>query len=372
MSEPSTDSASPFTFNILEAPIEIRRLIYDFVLPIQDTPRRDNKSWATIENVPNTSMGLLRANRQISQEALDVLYGSNAFTIFIHPHSAVCFQWSRLETFSFKQFDPPYPISRIQKWQINLGFNPYYRMFTSARDYVNADNHLNLPADINRDSSCTRDVVRSIADELIKCPNLKSLKVRIPCVCYRHRDNAAGIAEIAEAVRSSISPLGRLAFNGSITFITATSTDIVGRSWVQWQDLGSGPSQCRQPACLGLAADLKSFLKTLVCPSSPRLQLSSYEREWLDLKRRIPNSCYQHSSVALFSVIIAIENGTPELIAQRMTAAKLAIANNTNLEQAMTNRLRALPRDLQIPLYLEAWYVATVFPGGSDYPPSES
>ena len=66
---------------LLNLPLEIRRYLYEMVLPSRDIPM-NAQQWGTITGIPNSSMGLLRVNKQISAEAQDFIYGCNSFYAF--------------------------------------------------------------------------------------------------------------------------------------------------------------------------------------------------------------------------------------------------------------------------------------------------
>ncbi|KAK2062920.1 hypothetical protein LY76DRAFT_536098 [Colletotrichum caudatum] len=82
----SSRMSSPETLNnknafpLMKLPIEIRRKIYKEILVVKD-PIRVRQGWSAVypRNRPMVGTGILRACRQVRNEAVDVLYGENTF-----------------------------------------------------------------------------------------------------------------------------------------------------------------------------------------------------------------------------------------------------------------------------------------------------
>ncbi|KAK1995852.1 hypothetical protein LX36DRAFT_639073 [Colletotrichum falcatum] len=82
----SSRMASPETlddekgFPLMKLPIEIRRMIYKEILVVKD-PIRVRQGWSAVypRNRPMVETSILRACRQVRNEAVDVLYGENTF-----------------------------------------------------------------------------------------------------------------------------------------------------------------------------------------------------------------------------------------------------------------------------------------------------
>ena len=259
-------------------------------------------------------MNLLRANRQISHEAREVLYGENAFTITIDP-GLVCFLKSKHSFNDFKPFPTSISLPYIKNWQLNIKINldRELKLFTSALD----DFHIGSKLDI--DLLYIRDTLHSAANEMIKGSELISLKLKMPCICY----NCESVVEMLKTVKLVLLPLGRLQFTSKATCICAET--------VSYTDDGNPalkePSsiQCSEPDCLDFAAQVTSILGTLVSPSSRRVQLSSNEQEWLKLKEKSQYLTDDRIIADKYFALRALECGRAERIKERFDRVNAAI-----------------------------------------------
>lgn len=78
----SNSSHVAAVFSFMNLPLEIRPYFYRMTLPSQDLSMRSSNC-AAIHGTPNEFMNLLLVNRQISDEARQVLYGGNSFTVAV-------------------------------------------------------------------------------------------------------------------------------------------------------------------------------------------------------------------------------------------------------------------------------------------------
>lgn len=80
---------------LLDIPLELRRQIYQYCL-VRPSPLTVNCIWNDILPVGDASVrhqkSLLLVCSQVSEEALDVLYGDNVFRFDLNPGGGTCLQ----------------------------------------------------------------------------------------------------------------------------------------------------------------------------------------------------------------------------------------------------------------------------------------
>ncbi|KAL8922280.1 MAG: hypothetical protein Q9208_005250 [Pyrenodesmia sp. 3 TL-2023] len=186
-------------FAFLRLPLEIRQEIYRIALPSQDIPVR-SRSWADLVGTPNDSMNLLRVNRQVSDEAREVLYGSTSLTVVI---SANVTRFLHLvEQASWLRPLPSTPSIRYMKhWQIRLGFASFPLEW--SEQYID-------------------EGLLDTSVELSKVPGLQTLKISFPCLCEQYSNPSADALDaIHQRMFKALEPLRRLRVRGKVTFIAA-------------------------------------------------------------------------------------------------------------------------------------------------------
>ncbi|KAL8789208.1 MAG: hypothetical protein Q9213_001315 [Squamulea squamosa] len=250
-----SDSELSAGFPFMKLLPEIRRHIFSLVLPAYETLSEPN-SWVRTEEddwIGNPFMGFLVSNKQVSNEAREVLYGLNCFTVIISDFSTTFMVPIRTMTDS-RHFRP-----RLQ---------------------------------------------RSVSEELSKIESLQTLKVKFPCLCDVTGDPPRNQSSdsTSQTIKFILQPLKRLYFENKVTFIAARPFE--KGEYSCWRH-GRGEScthatQCDKPDCLEFLAsfdDLKRFLQS---PSLPRVGLSDHQRKWLKVKQRAticPWESFMHSQL---------------------------------------------------------------------------
>ncbi|KAL8901057.1 MAG: hypothetical protein Q9207_005393 [Kuettlingeria erythrocarpa] len=115
----SSIESSPKAFPFFKLPFEIRQWIYTLALPRQDIPIRSDEWVDQIGGVPNQCMNVLLANKQISDEAHALLYGSNTFTIAIDECDTKFLHFTQ-QTHGFTPFPSLKLIQYVKNWQLDL------------------------------------------------------------------------------------------------------------------------------------------------------------------------------------------------------------------------------------------------------------
>lgn len=181
-------SSRPTGFTDL--PLELRRMVYRHILlqpePIDlqwkmVTPGRSLKF---IQNAGEKRTSILLVSRQISGEALDVLYGENLFEIQIQSHSARVQQFSasnrqrvrRLQVVFYSFFRNPANITKRISPKLLSGLTKLCVVLAPDR------HHLKKPEKVkNHHNWCTS--VLKYFDKHVK---------NVSCVEYDHGGNVAG------------------------------------------------------------------------------------------------------------------------------------------------------------------------------------
>lgn len=285
------------SFPFMKLPLELRRNIYNMVLPSQDVPIR-SPEWANMIGTPNKFMNLLLVNRQISEEARSVLYGLNTFTITIVGGATfVEGSWNTLEPQSLETTPS---LRYIKNWQLRFP--------------------LDIHPECGEENTQIRAAILSTCAELATIPDLQSLKILIPCLCeYAHRyrcsrcrnlkaGNGAtcrciDIEDIHEDIVYSLAPLNHLRFKHDVQFIS-----------MDWSS-PRGNQQCQKSACLSFTASFNSFVTTLRGDSAP-LQLTPSQSEWFRLKRHAAQIRIEENKLkmedTLYDAWKALDSGSEE------------------------------------------------------------
>ncbi|KAL8652419.1 MAG: hypothetical protein Q9226_004279 [Calogaya cf. arnoldii] len=263
--EPPTSKSGPApTFPLMRLPLELRRRIYSLALPAQDTPLRSN-SWSRIiggkynGGQHNHFMNLLVANKEVSHEAREVLYGLNCFTVLLSS-STEFLPWS-YQPDRYELFPSKPSMKHIKNWQLDLDLYTGYERSIAAG-------------------------LLDTSEELAKIDKLQTLKVRFPCICKATNDpnHLLSRENRSATMKLILQPLKRLHFAKSATFIAApTGTKSYGDIDVSY----TKSTQCTEANCLAFVAsfdDLKHFLED---PTLSRLQPTEQQKQWLDIRQRL-------------------------------------------------------------------------------------
>lgn len=225
--------------SFMALPIDIRRHLYRMVLPCQDVPMGSG-DWAKMTRIPNEFMNLLLTNKQVSDEARQVLYGSSSFTIAISAHGTGFLNSVELDRV-FRPFKTVPPL--IKNWQLRVGFRSPCDMDT-----------------LDHDGRWIREGLLTVSAELAKVPDLRTLKVSIPCLCGLYDYDEVSTDDVYKALAFSLEPLQQLRFQGGVRFIARVSTGVPRQDLVVFHLYSSAKrnTQCKEPACLALASSLAS------------------------------------------------------------------------------------------------------------------
>ncbi|KAI4125376.1 MAG: hypothetical protein LQ338_004299 [Usnochroma carphineum] len=266
---PSEDSVqlvlkSSMQFPFLRLPAEIRRYFYALVLPNQDVGIKSGEWAGDLDGAPNPFMNLLLVNKQISDEARTVLYGSNCFTIALS-EDAARFTGYHKDAQWFRPFKQSFPY--IRNWQLRLRFDPRYR--------------LGSPLILNQ--YYIRQRVNAAVERLAGTPDLQTLKISVPCLCKKGEQTSNDT--VRDSILFALEPLLPLRFLGKVRFIAAAPTkapcDEVSMPMAALMPAAN--MQCQQPACVAFAASF-GHITTLLQSSGPRTALTSKQESWLQLK----------------------------------------------------------------------------------------
>ena len=300
------EETSPLHFDLLRAPLEIRCLIYSFALPQQDVPAR-SPNWATELNLPNDSMNLLLANKQIYQEAHELLYSSKSFTAIFDYRSLLDSGDGYLPiTCPSDRADFP-PIQYVRHLQLDFTFltDPSHRSwFSDENDYI-------------------REGARLLAESMSKNKKLETLKVKLACLCL-HSERAR-IDENMDAIQWFLQPLRRLQISGKITVIIVLRVE----TDMEYDSVFHGRQQCKEPCCKKFAADILGYLEHIILNrDSLPAPLISQELRWLSLRQRAITygEGEEWLDHAYFTVWTKMEHGTGKEFEQRLTKEEKSLA----------------------------------------------
>ncbi|KAL8794794.1 MAG: hypothetical protein Q9182_007591, partial [Xanthomendoza sp. 2 TL-2023] len=229
----------PRTFHrLMDLPLEIRRIIYGFAL--------------------------------VSNEAREVLYGSDTFTAVINSLSTR-FLTSSNSPRSFEPFPVSPSTGYVKHWQLDV---------QHPRQNAKAD-------------CFYADAILEVSEEFIGINDLQTLKVKFPCVCGVPNENGNDEDDVSEAqatyMRFLLQPLKRLRFTRNVTFIAArryaNNEYSYERHGLCNEDC-TVPIQCQQPGCLKYVS-LLDDLKERMMSTAPSESLLEQQRQWLEVKKGV-------------------------------------------------------------------------------------
>ncbi|KAI4224740.1 MAG: hypothetical protein L6R40_008422 [Gallowayella cf. fulva] len=269
----------------MDLPLEIRRHLYEMVLPQQDVPKR-SKEWATIVGNETSFefMDILLVNKQVSDEARSLLYGTNRFTIVISAHRTL-FLGSSAPT-EFHPFPTSPSLPYIKNWQIAL-----------------------WPETHDEDGAWFSDAVLSACAEIAMTPDLQTLRLAIPCLCsylesdHRKMDGECNcqldferIEDIHTAFIHSLAPFNLLRFKGDVQLLTTPKPPIQppnNQRAPRFNTKGElielseyAHPQCQKAVCRSFAASFTPFTAMLMGKTTPN-RLTQHHMDWLNMKIEI-------------------------------------------------------------------------------------
>ncbi|KAL8767381.1 MAG: hypothetical protein Q9209_006071 [Squamulea sp. 1 TL-2023] len=277
----TSDSELTTGFPFMKLLPEIRRHIFSLILPAHEI-LSEPSSWVRMEEddwIVNPFMNLLISNKQVSNEACEVLYGLNCFTVIISDYSTT-FMGFHSHHDRFETFPSLSSTKYIKNWQLDL--------------------HVGR----TRYDSRIRESLLGISEELSKIDSLQTLKVKFPCLCDVTGDSPENQSSdrASQTIKFILQSLKRLYFENKVTFIAARP--FKKDEYSCWRH-GRGEScthatQCDRPDCLGFLASFDDFKHFLQSPSLPRVGLSDHQRKWLNVKQRAticPWDSFMHSQL---------------------------------------------------------------------------
>ncbi|KAL8737678.1 MAG: hypothetical protein Q9181_001438 [Wetmoreana brouardii] len=214
-----SDHTTNALFPFLEFPLEIRRGIYRCVLPYQSGEPVPTKIWVTYGdrfvqignpylygipfpkgefagwlNVPCKCMAFLRVNRQISNEAREVMYGEAVYKVRISEYGTNClgFYLPVAKCLPFPT-SPNWQFTRI--WDIDLQFDRFNSELRTrwGAKFEAADNGEKAHMAYDQLTSKTRYQCYHIQEgfvtvlyEMSKMPALQTVTIRFTCLCSSH------------------------------------------------------------------------------------------------------------------------------------------------------------------------------------------
>ncbi|KAI4188698.1 MAG: hypothetical protein L6R41_001974 [Letrouitia leprolyta] len=316
--------------------LELRRNIYNLVLPSQDVPLRSNE-WANMDGTPNKFMNLLLVDRQICQEARSVLYGLNTSTIVIS--EAHSFLPGRQNTPVFQPVQSETSLGYVKNWQLSLPLSRH--------------------AEDGEQNEEVRAAIISSCAELATILDLQSLKISILCLCqYRSRDcegddscftwddadKGTGDAcrrvnanDIHESIVYSLAPLNRLRFKHDLRFIAKAPQPVprtissMPRRPESYRDhLPSfSNEQCQKPACLSFVSSFECFSAALSGNRTP-VPFTTNQCEWLSLRKMATELVSQEGKekmeYALSDAWEALDSGSEEYMRSVVKTARATVA----------------------------------------------
>ncbi|KAL8988013.1 MAG: hypothetical protein Q9177_002850 [Variospora cf. flavescens] len=288
--------------SFLSLPLEIRQQIYRILLPSQDVPVRSHQ-WSNLIESPDDYLQLTIVNRQISDEAREILYSSTASTVVLSDQTTKFLGYrdhSMCQSLLLYHIPRMRPVHYMKHWQLSILFKDY------GSEYREPD---------------IGEALDLVSAELAKVPDLQTLKISLPCLCNEKAMGSKDLQVAAwEHVRRSIEPLWPLRFNCQVRFITAQrwrpwenavkeyetanpAPSILNRAaWHKWR-LGrpewwypkdservdnaiksAANKQCQEAACLDFAASFHDIKADIEGTSSAPDPLSSRRKIWLALR----------------------------------------------------------------------------------------
>ncbi|KAL8937086.1 MAG: hypothetical protein Q9216_004601 [Gyalolechia sp. 2 TL-2023] len=278
MSLKSNEQSQPTGFPFLRLPVDIRQHFYTLILPGQNFPMNAGR-WAEVSDIPSDFIGILRANKQISDEALQVLYGGTCSTVIITGQEMRSFKFNEDLRF-FLPFKPTGTTEYMRNWQLAMRFDAEYDSDPMPCNML-APHH---DSQLTTEQYYIREGVLSTTAVLARVSDLQTLKVSFPCLCKKTHDTS--VDRVREAITFAVEPLKRLRFHANVTFIAAAP--ILEPSeyleQVKLAPTSAANTQCQQPACVAFRDSLNE-VKTKLQDDTPRATLTARQSKWLDLKQ---------------------------------------------------------------------------------------
>ncbi|KAL8926586.1 MAG: hypothetical protein Q9172_001714, partial [Xanthocarpia lactea] len=307
----------------LNTPLDIRRSLYQMVLPRRDKPM-NTQQWGTITGIPNRSMGLLRVNKQISAEAQDYIYGCNSFTLTVSQESIYFHGNPRQALMDHRPFLTTPSIKYMKNWQIDIQFNPSYH----SEWYGGTMLAPHLGSQLANDQYYIREGILSASVEMAKAKELQTLKVRFPCLCRMAKKTRSLVRGVRKAVASSLEPLQQqLRFKSSVNFIATSSSPATSLPWASpcfRQHIWARPHlmqlirevgyvQCQEADCLKFVKSFEYLGRMLTSKILPPSRLTLQQQKWLDLKayasRLLPGRPKSTQRLVLYQAWCFLEKG---------------------------------------------------------------
>ncbi|KAL8690315.1 MAG: hypothetical protein Q9218_004208 [Villophora microphyllina] len=172
---------TPRSFAIL--PLEIRRMIYNLVLPHDDTSTK----WAYWPGDANKAKhwerctDIFLVNRQVNKEAAAILYRDNWHTITTGPGNTYLNNKVSLQIVDNGHASIPSALSLVRDWQIEV--YPFW-YFPSLSSPTDDDRKHAIYAQDGWDMVMTG--VERCAQILSNIRDLRNLKIRLPGHCHTH------------------------------------------------------------------------------------------------------------------------------------------------------------------------------------------
>ncbi|KAI4183028.1 MAG: hypothetical protein L6R41_005638 [Letrouitia leprolyta] len=330
---PSKDSQLT-DFPFLRLPSDIRRYSYKMVLPGPKTFAKAG-GWVEFCSSPNKFLALLRVNKQISDEALQVLYSSTCSTATI-TEDVLAFREIYDDSRLFLPFRPKGTLRCMRDWQLALRFRPEYNAdpIPCSRLAPHHDSRLTIQ------QYYIREGVFSTAVILNRISELQTLKISFPCLCKKKQDTT--VDRVREAIAFANKPLQQVRFHTSVTFIAAAAiTEPSGpRERVKLQSTSAANTQCQQPACISFIQSLDA-IKTKFQDDTSRTTLTARQTEWMELKLVAAAMTPDDPQVlfALACVWFALDHKTDEEFKGALDGANWTI-NSTFMNKWMHGRNR--------------------------------
>ncbi|KAI4166581.1 MAG: hypothetical protein LQ343_007935 [Gyalolechia ehrenbergii] len=320
MSLESDEQSQLTKFPFLQLPVDIRQYFYALVLPGQSFPMNTGR-WAEVCDIPSDFIAILRANKQISDEALQALYGGISSTVIITGEEMRSLKFYQ-DAKSFRPFVPMGNLQYMRNWQLALRFDAEYDsdLMPCSRLAPHHDSQLATEQYYIREGVLSTTVV------LAGVSDLQTLKLSFPCLCKKTHDTS--VDRVTEAITFAMEPLQRLRFHGNVTFIAATPIAEPSKYFekVKLAPTPAANTQCQQPACLAFASSFDE-IKSKLQDNTPRTTLTARQTQWLDVKHYAADTAPSTHRVrfALAGVWCAMENKTDEEFAQTISMARWVI-----------------------------------------------
>ncbi|KAL8695582.1 MAG: hypothetical protein Q9224_003327 [Gallowayella concinna] len=289
-----SENLSASSFPLMKLPAELRCQIYACVLCREETLFLPTTWYA---RGPKGCINILRANKQIANEARAILYRHGIFTMEIPcstRHSIHC-ETLRSETLS-DEFPKLPSTDRVKHWQFDLHFRGLYSEAaeTMQPGYTSRHRAEAYQQKYHQDVLSIKEGILEAVTQLAKIEDLQSLTIKFPCRCQprsTHWQNMhVGFSQIPNVdvtllISHVLQPLQCLSFKGPVTFIAAQplldNDNPLQGPWYQ-----TGITQCQQSACLAFVAHFDKLATFLTGPM-PRRDLSSQQHQLLKIKKLI-------------------------------------------------------------------------------------